>query len=155
MASESIVKDSTGDFTTHTYVHTYVQQRNELPDFIHNHAVQHIWVHNTYVANITAGWKSWYIVQKILSRKLLYAISQITHICPHYNCTCTYLYNMPSWPIVQTYGTNHPQLKQHTRVLCVSHSCAVHVTRVCYACHTRCILLLRLHTRANLMIDTR
>ena len=32
------------------------------------------------------------------------------------------------------YGTNHPQLKQRTRVLRVSHACAVRVTRVAFYC---------------------
>ena len=61
-----------------------------------------------------------------------------------------YTFLMPG----KRYGTNHPQLKQRTRAPRVSHACAVYVTRVCCACHTRGILLLRLHTRANLMMDT-
>ena len=41
---------------------------------------------------------------------------------------CTYVRTY-----VATYGTNHPQLKQSTRVTRVPHVCCLRVTRVCFS----------------------
>ena len=80
-------------------------------------------------------------------------VSQFSHAGSHilvcyillehsYVCTHTH---------VATYGTNHPQLKQDTRVVFVSHACCFRGVEGClatHACgHTRVHAQIVLHTR--------